>query len=611
MSTIDFPRVYMKGEISWDPSLSNNMRGLFDGNSVTLGPDVDASRPDSERGRLPMADVDLGGWNHFGTHDAEFIDVAVTGTSLAAGTYDDSDPVVGKRVEMKGKLVDFDPLVTHGTQIFFNTFNIEGPLAGLTAQRRKRMYVRFLNSTRNTGGLPIAGGAGAMAEVALPADGVEFRNLLQSPALVALEAAMGDPSVQGLLLRFHIYRTLYYRNGISNTIPQEPRNDSELRQFYANGENFSNPAVAYLVGVLMPWRDGEFEGYPAGRNLFPVAPSSPPIGNATAEFDRGGRLLTLDLGQTIPEMNENRDKHDVGLVVLKVRHGGTETELTTLSPSDYDQVAYERTAGLVDIVLPGTVTEAELDAIEVGDLVLEAGGADVLGEPGLVAVVEDRDIYLDAGDTRDIHIAVTAKGGPAPHGTQVYPVEYGGPTGPSVGAPLTVSATGGTVFVVPGGAATVRTYLFIAVPAGAPAPTAPNRYDSRFDGYLNVRYLPNDDALAANTPDTDLNWPFIYNAVFKVFDVTNPVMSRKVNPTIDIPLHDRQSMESKAQRIKEVIDSAQIETFEFMPVTRDLSRGKRQLLNRWCDLVLGGNVPLPAAVNRGSDDPRLDRVKKS
>ena len=39
---------------------------------------------------------------------------------------------------------------------------------------------------------------------------------------------------------------------------------------------------------------------------------------------------------------------------------------------------------------------------------------------------------------------------------------------------------------------------------------------------------------------------------------------------------------------REVINPALFEAFSYMPVTRDLSEGKRRLLRRWCDRQANG-----------------------
>ena len=112
------------------------------------------------------------------------------------------------------------------------------------------------------------------------------------------------------------------------------------------------------------------------------------------------------------------------------------------------------------------------------------------------------------------------------------------------------------------------------------------------DSYLNVRTLPFDDELAKNTPDQELRWSFIYDHILRVYDIINPVMARQ---GIDKPLDDRQRMINLVAGIKRVIAESTFESARHMPVTRDMSAGRRLLLQRWCELVLDGEAPDDAA----------------
>jgi hypothetical protein len=58
-----------------------------------------------------------------------------------------------------------------------------------------------------------------------------------------------------------------------------------------------------------------------------------------------------------------------------------------------------------------------------------------------------------------------------------------------------------------------------------------------------------------------------------------------------IDLSDADAVRTFALRFKEVTSTELFESLRYMPVTRDLSRGKRALLHRFCDLVLSGTAP--------------------
>lgn len=62
-------------------------------------------------------------------------------------------------------------------------------------------------------------------------------------------------------------------------------------------------------------------------------------------------------------------------------------------------------------------------------------------------------------------------------------------------------------------------------------------------------------------------------------------------PAVNAALDDPERMAALAQRIKDPTTVARFERATFMPVTRDLSAGRRRLLHRWCDLVIDGDTP--------------------
>ena len=58
-----------------------------------------------------------------------------------------------------------------------------------------------------------------------------------------------------------------------------------------------------------------------------------------------------------------------------------------------------------------------------------------------------------------------------------------------------------------------------------------------------------------------------------------------------IDLADEDAVRTFARRLKEVTAAGLFESRRYMPVTRDLSRGKRELLHRFCDLALAASPP--------------------
>ena len=99
--------------------------------------------------------------------------------------------------------------------------------------------------------------------------------------------------------------------------------------------------------------------------------------------------------------------------------------------------------------------------------------------------------------------------------------------------------------------------------------------------------LPFDDALERYTPDSMLTWKFIYTNVLRVFDLVYPVMSQVRN------LADFNVIEQMAEQIKFAVSLDSFESTLYMPITRDLSAGKRKLLQRFVNLLPNQIPPDP------------------
>jgi hypothetical protein len=56
-----------------------------------------------------------------------------------------------------------------------------------------------------------------------------------------------------------------------------------------------------------------------------------------------------------------------------------------------------------------------------------------------------------------------------------------------------------------------------------------------------------------------------------------------------IDLSNENKVKFKAQFVRERIDAKFFESWSYMPRTRELSAGKRQLLKRWCDQQIPGS----------------------
>jgi hypothetical protein len=148
---------------------------------------------------------------------------------------------------------------------------------------------------------------------------------------------------------------------------------------------------------------------------------------------------------------------------------------------------------------------------------------------------------------------------------------------------LPVSADGTAVFEIVGAEAGYRHFGFTAF-EGNDVPMPPAALPIATAEFASVRTLPFDDQLQTDTPDEALTFEFVYENILSTYDAIAPRMSNIVD------LADAGSVRTFARRILEVTESGLFESARYMPVTRDLSRGKRTLLQRFCRLQL---APLP------------------
>jgi hypothetical protein len=621
MSVLRFPRVHLSGEVAWDPGLANNSR-LFDAERVELTP-PEGVPFDQLKPFIIQNLAGLGIWNYYGTHDATFQDVTITSGLTGPGQpLVTDDPLVGKRVTLQGKLVDLDAATVHGSQIFLDRVTIGDTGVGMRAGRPQRLHARWINFGRNLDLLPIAGIAAVVWQTVMPKDTVQLSGAPQSPLLSALAEGLARDDALGLMLRFQTYRTLYFQNGIRNSIPQQPRTIDELRQLYEQGLNFSNPAYSVMVGALGLWLRDEPRTWPGGRYLAPAEPvamarrrgqsgavvSVPvPTGPAVCEVDEVARLLSLDLSSCVPETDANLEKTDLGALELRVEGADGQSALVaSIPPAVYGRQAYEERAGIVDLALDGHDDPDIIAKVRVGRLVLRCRPAGeqhertALIEAPLVAAADQRDIYLDEGEEKTARLAVLSAAGVAPSGTRVL-VSLHDRAGTLVapGPILEVGADGAAELPVRAETPGFVTYRLAPFAKSEAQPTPPAELDTTSDFFVNVRTLPFDDAFEQGTPDSALTWEFVYDRVLRVYDTLNPVMSR--TPSIGKPLDDRDRMETLAFAIKRVIAKDLLESPDAMPVTRDLSAGRRRLLERWCNLVISGPALFAAASPRTSE----------
>lgn len=563
MSHLARPRVHFGGSFLVDVGTANNDDVLdrpevVDTAAVTVRP---TPQFDDEqfhrwmRDRTDRGDV-RAGWNYLGDNQCEFVGVSVTAVEprdTAMITEVGSDPLVGARVRLGlAVMVDLDPKGFASTQIFADSFEVRQGDSLRLAGRPGRFHSRWLNLRRNLG-LPGFAAASAVFQAAIPAADLDFETA-GSAALEALRTEVARGA--GLSIRFCVYRLA----------PRQPRAARA-----ETDEAVSTPAVGRVVGTLGVWREGEPASVAMGRLLVPSSSTivdKVPIvlGPAVAVADPG--RVTLDLVNAFPEVDGSGAKADLGAATLRVRDG---TRTLDLGPVGYDQTAYEASSGVVEVRF-----DPALDpAVAAGELLLTTEKAgELMAEAPVMVESDDRCLYLRPGEIRTARFTALARGAPLAEPVRLEVVAEPGADAPGpvveTAAVIEVDAAGGVLALRAVGPGCV----VIRLAAGSSVrPLDPAR-----DTFVNVRVLPDDDY--DHVGDDELTFGLVYREVLRYYHLLHPAMSAVFD------LSDEQVVTAAAESLLRRTDPAAWHRAHYMPRTRDLSPGKRRLLERWCHQVL-------------------------
>jgi hypothetical protein len=109
--------------------------------------------------------------------------------------------------------------------------------------------------------------------------------------------------------------------------------------------------------------------------------------------------------------------------------------------------------------------------------------------------------------------------------------------------------------------------------------------DQSLDFCLNVRILPRDEQYAT-LKDEEITWEYVYKEVFQYYAMIYPIMSTILPWSSRDGAGDEARVREFATLIRVLVDEQNRRSPLYMPTTRELSRGKRALVRRWCDLQL-------------------------
>lgn len=419
----------------------------------------------------------------------------------------------------------------------------------------------------------------------------------------------------------------------------------------------SSPAPAALPAKLVTGAAGH-TAMSAAAVTAASAPPLPSWGVALVEIDFENKLARLDLSNSILGSGYGNDpsyegtNFNVGPISFGIANGNNFFAISTL-PYDggYDAATYTSCSGIYDLAfIEGVTREQVQEALSLtgSTLALQAGSPSntlTCQEYYWTADTDQRGIYIDERETVAVNVQVRYRGLVPPPGTQIllsqyyaWPPQVGsgmmvlGGTLPPANAgypvpdeppPLNVTFADGEIIPVDAnGNAVVNVSslnpgfpIVVLYPFGpdeqTPVPEGTIQfggpypaYTIPFAPYFVCRVLPFDDGLYfqfaecwnATGPyqgQPQFNrmqaWNFIYSNILYLYDMLYPVMDRFM------PLGNLDDVEKKITQLMEMISTNMLDSTLYMPVTRELSAGKRLVLEVWGYLVSNGypQEPLP------------------
>ena len=546
--------------------------------------------------QLPASkDNPNGAWNPTGSGAYRFVNCRVTGVGYANGrwvTHPRQDPAVGMTVagaadRTAAKLVDVDP-----------QWQLASAPWGLA--------VRLLSGT----GQVLAGDYKSYA----------FRDLWPTRNINAQHDAAASSTFQSVL-----EGVLFDKAGLAGSrVLRELREASDgdrlsirLTTFGYDG-NPSSPSftLGTIIGTIGPYLEGEPESFVFGRRFAPVSgfqSSGAGIAYFSGLLDEPSRTLLLDLSNALQLSDPQGTPVDIGPLSVGVLTDDLATENTPVTPDNLQPlgtVDYRRpgwlagTSGIVALSL--SPEQRQLAAEHPLALVYQApsnsgitGAGDGLSvvairetDGGLFAGAEPMVHRIDAGGSSELTLWAARYGDPL-DGQQVQlsqlgrvPGQGGGGSNPQLDdIPVPDIGVPEAALTLPASATTEAGRVGVRLAGGDPG--NPRKYldgqmyliDYRLPGQSDASRQPVDFVVvhvrdAYQVPDKP-SWKTDVKPVLTQFSNLYPIMSKGF-----IDLSDRAAVLANREFLQ-LAFSRPITDPNYMPVTRDLSEPKRQMLLKW------------------------------
>jgi hypothetical protein len=584
MSYLDSPRVHFSGYFQADTSTVNNDVRYYD--NAGFQPKYQEFHPANEVS---------GAWNPEGTGVFRMVSCRVTGAQLDGRllTTPDEDPVIGMGLEnaaarVSGKLVDLDPQQQLVSEIW-------GLQVRLVAERHPQVLVgeylptAFINLwKRQRVGLPTDQTLAAVYQSIL--HGVQWHDLAGSRVLEMLQrvSAEGQLSIQ--------------------------------MNLYGYGRNPSIPrfTLGHVQGTLGPYQSGEPRHFVLGRQMVALTtkgPTSPDgkVYDFQCKLHPEAHVLSADFGNCLQVVTAEGELADHGKLFLVVqRAGASDSVLKSVQPEDVallGEVPYRRagwyaeTSGIVDfdyahdpwlrdhiadqrLLLVTPQPDGSLAVLvqeSLGGLYVRADNFVVRLEPGRTEVVE---LYASRfGRPLEAALALSAtEGAMGGSGTGNPPLNPPVPV-PRIATPADAVSYPAQITSDP---ATGRALLEIT--ASAEGPGNPRGY---IDGQVyGIAYALTEQPASALTNfwnyisilafdltprPAQPTWYADIQPIFQQYANLYPIMSKHL---LDLADYDSVVRNLPILRLAFALPRSNP---NHMPVTRDLSCGRRDMILAWMD----------------------------
>ncbi|MES2038397.1 MAG: hypothetical protein V4495_11195 [Pseudomonadota bacterium] len=569
MSILQTPRIHFKGQISWDPIVTNNYKRFYDENTSQTVMTPTETMQQFRQSAVESVKTGPGGgnWNPHGTHRVQFFDTFVSSVDLGKGPVT-TDKLCGAPAKLSAMLIDLEPYGSCTSQLFFDgiSFGIDGGCR-IQAPCNQRFTARYINFSRNAKGI-IAGVASVNWQTSFSKQGLHI-DTHKSAALAALQLALQESDAQGIVVSFNAYCTVYFDDPfLTSANPADQIGQFQvLRNKLISGGFQPNPARSQIVGTIGVWRKDEPMHEPGDRALLPVDTQRAFV--ATAHARQGKGIMTVDLSNSISETSLDLKKQDLGTLQLFLT--GKSDPIASINYDKYDRSAYEAGSGIVNF----DISKANPADIEKGQLELHSSKFGLLLQESVLRVIpQTPNQYLDQGPAGNVKFQLYARGKPLHQASDVTLFQMAFNGGQVTGTQnLKTDAHG--VLNVSADASKGTVYAYVPIPGkNAPAPT--QGLDTQANTYAYVRVRQADTAIAAMAP----TWDNVYKHVLINWNAMAPCMDNWLDLANPAQVHQY------ANILRRLTAPAAFETYLFMPVTRDMTAGQRSLLYKFLDKPL-------------------------